>query len=41
MKWIKWLGFITVFGILAAIGRIVVRVFREESRESGDRHSGV
>jgi hypothetical protein len=39
-RWIKVLGIITLVGVIAAIARIVLRVFREESRRADESHSG-
>ena len=36
--WIKIIGIITVVGILIAIGRIVLRVFREKPLDSDEAH---
>ena len=36
--WIKVLGIITVVGILIAVARIVMRVFREKPSESDEIH---
>jgi flagellar basal body-associated protein FliL len=39
-RWIKVLGIITVVGLIAAIARIVLRVFREESHRAEEAQSG-
>ena len=36
--WIKILGIITVVGILVAVARIVIRVFREKSPKGDEVH---
>jgi hypothetical protein len=38
---IKVIGIITFIGVLVAVARIVIRVFREERTDSPDSHSGV
>jgi hypothetical protein len=35
-NWLKLLGVIAVVGVIVAIGRIVVRVFREKPETDGD-----
>jgi hypothetical protein len=37
VNWIKIIGIITLVGVLVAVGRIVLRVFREK-RDDGDGH---
>jgi hypothetical protein len=36
--WIKILGIITVVGILIAVARIVIRVFREKPLDTDEAH---
>ncbi len=36
IRWIKILGIITLIGVVAAVGRIVLRVFREESHRANE-----
>jgi len=38
---LKALGIITVIGVLVAVGRIVLKVFREENAEGADAPDGV
>jgi hypothetical protein len=38
---LKVLGIVTLIGVLVAVGRIVLRVFNEKSREPEDAHNGV
>ncbi len=43
-RWVKVLGILTLIGILVAVARIVLRVFREEKLErrvGQDSESGV
>jgi hypothetical protein len=38
---VKVLGIVTLIGVLIAVGRIVLRVFKEKSGEAEDAHDGV
>ena len=40
-KVIKVLGFITLIGVIIAVGRIVLRVFNEKNADSDESHNGV
>ena len=40
-KVIKVLGFITLIGVIIAVGRIVLRVFNEKNTDSDDSHNGI
>jgi hypothetical protein len=37
-NWIKIAGIVTLIGILIAVGRIVLRVFREKPDTDGEHH---
>ena len=38
---LKVLGIVTLLGVLVAVGRIVLRVFKEKSGEAEDAHDGI
>jgi hypothetical protein len=38
---IKVLGIVTLIGVIVAVGRIVLRVFKEKSGEPDDAHDGI
>ena len=38
VNWIKILGIVTAVGLLIAVGRIVLRVFREKPATDGEHH---
>lgn len=40
-KLVKALGIITLFGVIIAVGRIVLKVFNEKKGEPEDDHTGV
>lgn len=40
-KVVKFLGVITLIGIIVAVGRIVLRVFNEKRSEPEDGHNGI
>lgn len=37
-NWIKIAGIVTLIGVLIAVGRIVLRVFREKPDNDGEHH---
>jgi flagellar basal body-associated protein FliL len=37
-KWIKIAGIVTLIGVLIAVGRIVLRVFREKPETDSEHH---
>ena len=39
MGWLKIAGIVAVVGILVAVGRIVLRVFREKPDTGNDEHN--
>jgi hypothetical protein len=38
---IKVLGIVTLIGVIVAVGRIVLRVFKEKAAEPEDAHDGI
>lgn len=38
---LKVLGIVTLIGVIVAVGRIVLRVFKEKSGETEDAHDGI